>query len=466
MMGMDIKSEIFCKNCNENIAIYYCPILRKKICNLCCDKYQLSDNPIEECLSCSYMLRDSTYKIKFNPGILFSHQYRDNYVFDNKTNNLNLKAIELYARLGVDKIDERYKLALEYHYGNMNDEALLEINNILKMSMKKDDKVLIYEIYGDVLLSLGEIERAKDAYVKSIDYGNKLSKVNRRLGELYASLREYPQAIYYHNKALEIYLSYEWLNSENPFDKKDSLYFTSYYSLASSYVAIKDYQNAIFNAEKLIEHYGGDNSILERYFSPIKIYGDLFIPELIASTYEILAISFKEMTKYDKAKHNIEIAIKIDPGNVQIAKLEGFIECKLEFCGDQGMEELMKKMDEINNKLISLEIFRGGNVVVGNQYVVNNSGEINNLVVGDRASINIDVGMEEEIKSILNKIKNNLDNNETNNEINHIVSDIDNKKSQGIKQQLSNLLVGVSSSLIANGLPELITRLSEVISNL
>jgi tetratricopeptide (TPR) repeat protein len=400
-------------------------------------------------------------------GILYSHQFKNKYVFDNSADNLSLKAVELYKRLGVDKMNDRYNLSLQYHYANMDREALTELDHILSMPIEKEDKVVIYETYGDVLLSLARVNESKDAYVKSIDYGNCTPKIYRRLGELYSSFKEYPQAIYYHNKALEVYFSYEWRDLEEPFNDDDFLYFTNYYSLASAYFAIKDYQKAIENGHKLIEHYGGYDKIVERYFTTINIEGDSFIPQLIPSTYEILALSHKELCHYDKAREHIVIARVFDPKNVDIAKLEGFIEGKLDYNGEENIiREILRRLDYNNDLLIKLQSVKEGDFIMGNKYEVHNDGEIGNLAMGDNASININNQTASEIKSVLYEIRDGLTDSETEREIENIVVDIENNKFNGIKQQLSNLLVGVSAGLIANNLPGLVVKLSEIIAKL
>lgn len=467
MIKMSIPSEFFCKDCNKNIAVYYCSVLKKKICNLCCDRYQLSDYSIDECLSCELLLRDASYDVKFNKGIMYGHPYKNKFVFDNDSDNLALKAVELYNRQGVEELNDHYNLSLQYHYANMNRKALVKLDYILKMPMKKEDKVVIYETYGDVLLSLGRVDESKDAYVKSLDYGNCTPKIYRRLGELYSNLKEYPQAIYYHNKALEDYFSFEWRDLEDPFNNDDFLYFTNYYSLASAHFAIKDYQKAIENGQKLLDHYGGYDKIVDRYFTTVNIEGDSFIPQLIPSTYEILALSYKELCQYDKAKEKIVLARVFEPKNVDIAKLEGFIEGKLEYNSEENIiREVLKRLDFNNNLLIKLQSVKNGDIIMGNKYEVHNEGEIANLAVGDNASININNQTASDIKSILYEIRDSVTDNETENKIENIVADIDNKKFKGVKQQLSNLLVGISAGLIANGLSGLVVKLSEIIAKL
>lgn len=468
MEKMALPSELLCMNCSKNIAVYSCIALKTKICNLCCDRYQLSDESIDECLSCEYLLRDTSYEVKLtkDKGVLFSHQYKNKYIFDNKIENLHLKTVELYRRLGVKTIDERYNLVLQYQYADMKNEALKELDNIFKINLKKNEKAIIYEVLGNVLLSLGRVKESKDAYVKSIDYGNSTPKIYRRLGELYLSLKEYPQAIYYHNKALENYFSFEWHDSDKLFND-DFLFFTSYYSLSSAYLAIKDYQNAIINADKLIEYYGGYDKIIERYFTSLKVEGDSFIPQLIPSVYEILAVSFEALGEYEKSKQNIYIAKIFDPQNVQIGRLEGFIEGKLESNGEVSIhEEMLTKIDKINELIIRLESNKRGDFIMGNKYIINNSGEMNNLAMGDNASINIDTNMENEIKTLLYEIRDNLDDTDSNNEIDNIISNVENKEFQGVKHQLSDLLVAVSAGLITNGLSGLVAKLSEIISRI
>ena len=466
-MKIGIPIELLCKECNKNIAVFDCPALKKKICNLCCDRYQLSDYSIDKCLSCEFLIRDASYDVKLNKGIMYSHQYKEKFVFDNKSDKLPLKAVELYNRLGAERINDRYNLSLQYHYANMDREALIEQDHILSMPIEKDDKLVIYETYGDVLLSLGRVSEAKEAYVKSLDHGNCTPKIYRRLGELYSSFKEFPQAIHYHNKALEIYFSFEWRDLEEPFNSDDFLYFTNYYSLASASFAIKDYQMAIENGQKLIDHYGGYEKIAERYFTTINIEGDSFIPQLIPSTYETLALSHKELCHYDKAKEHIVLARVFDPKNVDMAKLEGFIEGKLESSGEENiLREILGRLDSNNDFLIKLQSVKNGDIIMGNKYEVHNKGEIGNLAMGDNASININNQIANEIKSVLYEIRDSLTDYETEKEIENIVADIENNKLNGIKQQLSNLFVGVSAGLIANNLPGLVLKLSEVIAKL
>lgn len=462
-----IRDKVLCEACNENTSIHFCPAINKKICIRCCDDYQVSDQDVDDCLSCELLCRDISYNLDYNNYICA--QYKDKYVFDKYVSdstieNWNLKSIELYKRLAIKNTMDIYDLAFRYHESNMNEEALVELNSIVNIIEDKKDKKKVYELYGTVYHFLGEIEKSRDAYVKSMDYGNNSSYMNRQIGVIYKSFGNYPQAIFYHERALKVYFEYKWLKEDDQV-KNDYLYFTNYYSLAFLYLEIEDYKNSISSGQEFINYYGGYDKMMEIYdmYKEDNIEegkGSTFMPSLISDVYEIMALSFKELGEYEKAKENINIARIFDPSDVVMAKFEGFLEGKLDNFDEGSIKENIKTKNENNINLII------------------NNGSIENVAMGDGASINIDSNMAEEVKTLLSEIKDALCEDEVNTEINDKINDkindiipnIDDDNCDSLKSKLTkllnDLLTGVTSGLIANSLMNLLIRLSTKMSKL
>ncbi|MGP6198478.1 tetratricopeptide repeat protein [Priestia megaterium] len=396
MIGNKLPVNLNCEICN-NIAVYSCKATNKKICRFCCDKYQLSSKPIDECLKCDYLVRDVGYEVKLKKGMIVSHQYKDKYVFDGHPDFLSLKAVELYEKLGVHSINEMYNLAIQYYYANRSQDALELYNKIIKKNIDKADKIQVYEQMGDAFLSLKSINEAKDAYIKSLDYGNVTPKIYRRIGEVYNILEDYGQSIYYHEKALKTYFSYDWVSGDNGFEDDDFLYFTNFYSLAMGYSKLNSHEKVIENANAFFNYYGDFNYIKERYFMKDTVQGDHFMPESIVSMYKLITLNYIEMKDYLQAQNNIKKARTLLNQDTELAKLEGFINGKLDnelieievaklkqeiVEKDRALMVLIHKSD-VGTRNYSISI---GEINMGNKYHIENSGNIGNQVFGDNVT--------------------------------------------------------------------------------
>ena len=292
--------------------------MNKKICRICCDKYQLSDNPIDKCLECEYLFREESYEVDISDvGMIMYLKDKNRMIFDSNDKSYFLKTVKLYEKFGEDIPSDIYNLAIYSHYAGNTLRAIELYDKLLKRNLARKDKRDIYQKKGDALSTINKVKEAKDAYIKSIDYGNKSSYLYRCLGEEYAILQEYGQAIYYHNKALDEYLSFRWqVGGENG----DYLYFTSYSSLATIYSELKDYKKAIENANTFLDYYGGFEKIKERYFQKLAIIGDQFIPELIVPMYKLITLSYMSLNDFIKAKDNIKKARIFEEGDTELAK--------------------------------------------------------------------------------------------------------------------------------------------------
>ena len=485
MNSFEIQMTLQCKIC-KNIAVYDCKAMNKKICRFCCDNYQLSNGPIDKCLKCDYLFRNVGYEVKFKMGMMFNQQYKNKFVFDSEIESCQLKVIELYERLGFNTINEILNLAIQYYYANKAQEALDLYNKIIKRNISNDDKIDLYENIGDALLSLDRIPEAKNAYVKSLDYGNIMPRVYRRLGEVYDNLKEYSQSVYYHEKSLNIYLSDEWRNEDDWGKDDDFLYFTNYCSLATGYSELNNYDKVIENANAFIDYYGDFEYIKERFFMKGTFHGDHFMPELIVSIYKLISLTYIELKDYSQAKDNIKKARVLVQQDVELAKIEGFIEGKLD-SNEMTLEverlrqELVEKTNAImllvqnrgNETVINYNIINTrGDIYMENKYKIENSGTIGNQVFGDNVTFNSGTFNSgeipfKEIGVILSEIREKISiigNEDTQNHIDGINESIKNEKFSGLKSQLSNLLVGVTAGCIANNVPQILTKISAVIS--
>jgi tetratricopeptide (TPR) repeat protein len=330
-------------------------------------------------------------------GMILTHEYKTKFVFDNDFNSYHFKTVELYERLGVNTTEEMFNLAIQYYHVDRQQEALELYNKVIIKGISNDSKIEVYERIGDTLLSLQRTHEAKDAYVKSCDYGNVKPKIYRRLGEVYSSLKEHAQSIYYHKKALSTYLSYEWRDCEDWSQNDDFLYFTNYYSLAMSYSEINNFNKVIENANSFLDFYGDFDDIKKRNLDKDTIIGDSFIPELIVSTYKLLSLTYIQLEDFSQAKDNITKARSLFHQDVELAKIDGFIEGKLDSNEmklqlEQLRQELIEKNNAImilirnseNKNAINHNII--GNVYIGSNYHVENSEIIVNQVFGDNAT--------------------------------------------------------------------------------
>lgn len=474
-----LPDSLKCEIC-ENIWVYDCNAMNNKICRFCCDKYQLSNKSIDKCLKCKHLSRDIGYEVKVSSGILISHEYRNQYVFDSNINSTHLKTVELYERLGVDTINDKYNLAIQYSDVNRYQDALDLFNKLLKKKISNDGKGKIYEEMGDILLKLQKVTEAKDNYVKSLDYGNSSPTIYRRLGETYNILKEYNQSIHYHEKALSRYFSNEWVNNDDEHqDDNDFIYFTNYFSLAMGYANLNNHKKAIENANAFLSYYGSFEDIKKRYFTKTTIFGDSFMPESITSMYKLLSLTYRELNDFVKAKDNIKNARILDVENTEMAHIEGFIDGKID--NNDTECELKRVRHELIEKdralMVLLQNQEGktiknyyiGEVNVESKYHIENSGTIGNQVIGDRGIINNGVIPIEEIKTILSEVSKNLGiigNEDTKKHIEEINESVKSKKFSDIKLQLSNLLVSVTAGCITNNTTEILKMISNVVTKL
>jgi len=479
MNGFRLPINLKCDLCN-NVAIYTCKAMNKKICRKCCDKYQLSSSPIDECLKCDYLFREVDYEVKINWGIVFSHTHKDKVTFDSDHESLYLKTIELYERNGVNTVDDMYNLAIQYFYANRIHKALNLYNNILNIDISDDYKKDVYEKKGDALLRLHKVDDAKDNYLVSIQCGNRRPQVFRRLGEVHSILMNFTESIGYHQLALNEYLSYEWRNEEDE-ESDDFLYFTNYYSLAMGYSEIGNSEKAVENAVLFLEYYGDFESIKERYFDEREILGNLFMPESIVPIYKLISLNYIKLKNLVQAKESIKKARILLERDIELARIEGFIEGKLDDSVEtnEEMEKLRQSLVEKDRAIMILIENSTRNIVsyninieeiyMGNKYNVENKGIINNQVFGDNVNFNSGDSTIKEVSEILNEIKNNIaiiGNENIKNDVKEIEENIRNSKFSGLKNQLTNLLIGITASCIANDMGHIVAVISSIIPKL
>lgn len=463
-----------CDSCN-NIAIYDCKAMNKKICRLCCDKYQLSHSSIDKCLECNYLFREVGYEV--NGCTVYKHEYKEKFIFDSDMESFFLKTVSLYERVGVNTSNEMYNLAIQYLFVNRISEAIDLFNKILNKSISKEDKSVVYEKIGDALLQLHKVEDAEVAYIKSLNYGNKRPYLYRRIGEVYNILGAYSKSTSYHELALDIYFNFDWREDDSN-ENDDFLYFTNYYSLAMGYSELDNPQKVIENANLFLEYYGDFEYIEKRYFEKHIISGDNFMPESIVSMYKLISLNYIKLNDFTHAKENIRKARSLLKQDVDMAKIEGFIEGKLD------NRKIISEFEQLRHSLVEkdrtimilIENMKDRNVTsyninikenyMGNKYNVENNGTIMNQAFGDNVTFNIGDNMLKDVTEILDEIKKNimiLGDKNTQKNIEEIEESIRSKKLSGLKNQLTNLLVGITTNCIANNMGYIMTSISNVI---
>lgn len=473
MNKFKIPMELKCSACNH-IAIYDCDAMNKKICRFCCDQYQLSERSIDRCLECSYLFREVGYSSKSREGLTIFHEYKDKFVFDSDPDAILLKVIKLYESFGVNKAEEMLELAINYSFCGREGEAIDLYNKILNKNLSKDYKMKVYAEIGNTMLRVKQINEARDAYVKSIDYGNKEPKIYRKLGEVYSFLKEYSQAIYYHEKSLNIYFAFEWC--DNGFESDDFLNFTNYYHLATLYAEVKinEPDKAIQNAGSFLNHYGNFEYIKERYFTKDIIYGDQFMPKLIVSMYKLISLMYIKLENFSQAKDNIRKARVLLQQDTNLAKIEGFIDGKLESDEMKLQYEKMKQELETCRNLIMKSMGRnnitiGGDLYMENKFHIENKGTIGTQIIGDNTTFNNSDTLSKEISNILLEITEKISvigDENTQKHIENISQSIKVGKFTGMKNNLSNLLVSVTAGCITNNMTTIQTKLCELINTL
>ncbi|MGI8383186.1 tetratricopeptide repeat protein [Robertmurraya sp. P23] len=401
------------------------------------------------------------------------HHYRGKYVFSGDTNSIDYKVVELYERLGVETINDKFNLAIQYHQVNRNYEALDLFEQIIEQNPSKGDKLLLYEKMGDVLFSLREYNKARIAYESSLKHGNDNPRIYRRMGELFGSINDYGRSIYFHEKALVSYFSYEWIENED----EDFLYFTNYYSLAINYSKLNNHDLVITNAKAFLDHYGDFDYIRDRYFREY-VYGDSFIPEAIESIYKLLTLTLIEKKEFQEARIYIEYARVLSSQDIELAKIHGFIDGKLESSGMEiELAELKNELLEKDRALMILVQDRAfkkininiGEVNMGNKFNVVNNGTIGNQVFGDNVTFNNTSVPLDEVNTVLSEIIQNLStigNEETQNLIEEIKNDIKVNNPSTLKTHFTNLLVNITSGCITNNMQGILTKVTDLISKL
>jgi tetratricopeptide (TPR) repeat protein len=441
---------MYCDVCQENIAIKYCNQFRTKICRFCCDEYQLSGKDISHCLNCDLMIRENSPDIELTGyGQILSHRYKNHYVFDSDFLNLNKKVIQLYRQHYMHDVNGRYNLALQLHYDNQNDEALE-----LMLNIKNDIEVNYdyYKSFADIQLSERNFKEAIQSYFKALDF-EEHSYIYRRIGESYNALKINDRSVYYHEKALSKF--YEG-------DSEDFLYFMNYYSLALNHSELKNYAEAISNGEELLNYYGNFKTIKERVLSRTEILGDLYIKDIIRSTYKLLALTYYENKDYTNSKAYVDYTIELECYDLDLAKVNGYCEAKLE--ADYDIESML----ESHIKAGKVIVIDGGTIDMST-YNVNNNGTMTNVNIGKNNNIELSNESINEIERILDKILNNreeIDFPKLDNSVDEIKNNIRSYNFSNIKSNLSNLLIGITSSCIANGLSDIVTELSNVVNKL
>jgi tetratricopeptide (TPR) repeat protein len=107
------------------------------------------------------------------------------YMYIENGKNLS-KAIEMAKRaLKIDPNNGAYLDTLGWGYfrkGNIS-EAKTHIERALKVS-ERQDKGVIYDHYGDILLRMGLKKEAGDAYTRAIEYGEDKGKIQKKIDSL------------------------------------------------------------------------------------------------------------------------------------------------------------------------------------------------------------------------------------------------------------------------------------------
>lgn len=451
-MKNNLPNSLLCQNCYEKAPIFFCNKYKKQICIECCNDYQLSAGDITLCISCTYLVRD----LKFFPSLnnrslVLSSQYNNHFVFDTDIENLTKKSIQMYKKYYMKDYTALFNLSERLYYNHNYEESLFILMNI---KHKINSSYDYFKLTGDLYLSLNNYEKAIDSYFKSLDY-NKTSYVYRRIAECHSSLNLNDRALYYHEKALEEYS----FSNENDF-----LYFTNYYSLALIYSNLKNYDFVIKNALEFLNFYGDFSYIQDRISIEIDIIGDLFMKDIVLSTYKLLALTYYEAKEYELSKTFIEYTKKLDCYDLDLAKISGYCEAKLEDKVD--VEKMLEEL-RISGKM-NIMILNGGTLNM-KLYNTNNTGTMQNVNIGENNSINLADSILNEIEEFLleinkNKEKINLDNHD------EIITDIKfnlkTKDFSTLKANLNNLLLGIASGCIANGIPHLVSSLTEILNKI
>ncbi|WP_312650286.1 NACHT domain-containing protein [Aminipila sp.] len=107
-----------------------------------------------------------------------------------------------------------------------------------------------------------------------------------------------------------------------------------------------------------------------------------------------------------------------------------------------------------------------GVIHMGNNYNITNNGTIQHLAVGDQASVVVNDGLKEELNLLLKELAKLDLPHEEQERINVLNDNIKNNRFGGVKAQINNLIVGISASCIANGMPQLIENLASIVQRL
>ncbi len=145
-----------------------------------------------------------------------------------------LKVIdEALKKIPNKEIYLREKVRILIHY-NRYDEAYECVNELIK---NNPNDAYLWELKGDILKELGDIEEAIIAYVTSYNLNNNLTHILKKIGYLYLTLGDADKSLKYLSK----YLKYKSLDIEAKF------------YLALCYEKLKEYEKALNLFDEVIE---------------------------------------------------------------------------------------------------------------------------------------------------------------------------------------------------------------------
>lgn len=177
--------------------------------------------------------------------------------------------------------------------------------------------------------------------------------------------------------------------------------------------------------------------------------------------YNSVYRSIKLMAQSDalKVRKNLK---ELEEKNLRNERIVSFCNQMIEDIKTELYSQISQSwsIKELKDYFRGLKSGKRGDMHMGNKYNIVNNGEMNNLAIGDNATVNINESIKKDIESMLPKIRDHIDlNSKQKNEIKEIQNSIKINRWDNVKTQLMNFIVGVVAGCAANGVPEIINEL-------
>lgn len=347
-MGETHVDNEICLNCGKREVRFTCKLIGKRLCQYCCDKFQLheiteawhsslsegSDSELTysqwidlnktKCLECEGLLRDEDEEIHTQPESGFGYalyespSYKGKKVFSGVGSLLFAKKQRMIEMIGCTEDEDYFYLGESYFRNGDFGKALEQFEKV----KDKIDDPLLFLFLGQTYFYLGSLSLAESYLKKAVNRNENYAEAYRRLGDLYRQQRRYEKSIGSYEDAIDV-------NYRDP-DVVDYFSAYSYFGMALSYSKLGLHSKVIKTITTFLEYEGLDGeSIIERWghFTTGKVIDESIESEKYHFTVacELLTVAYLEGDNRTEAETYLKYALQLEPQNSDITRLEGIL---------------------------------------------------------------------------------------------------------------------------------------------